>query len=75
MLSDPERRREYDRYGITEDIPNFRSKPDYSGFNRFDFDPFDSFFNGNEHFQFNANQGKLFHKLTITQKYEFSIIN
>ena len=24
LLSDPERRKEYDNYGITEDTPNFR---------------------------------------------------
>ena len=42
LLSDPQRRHEFDRYGITEDTPNFRSKPDYSSYNRFDFDPFNS---------------------------------
>ena len=27
LLSDPERRRQYDNYGVTEDKPNFRKNP------------------------------------------------
>lgn len=42
LLSDPERRRNYDNMGITEDTPNFRRQHDYAQYGRFD--PFDSFF-------------------------------
>lgn len=46
LLSDPDRRRSYDNHGITQDSPNFRQKPDYSKFQRFD-SPFDDeFFQG-----------------------------
>ncbi len=74
LLTDPERREQYDRTGQTEDSPNFRQRPDYSSFNRFDFDHFDNFFSGSgggaqQHFQFNFNSGNLFHKLTITTRY------
>ncbi|KAI1309437.1 DnaJ -like protein subfamily C member 16 [Halotydeus destructor] len=79
LLSDPERRQEYDRFGTTEDTPNFRSKPDYSSFKRFEFDPFESFFgsSGGGKFQygFNFDQGRFFRKLSITAKaYENNII-
>ena len=40
LLNDPDRRRGYDNYGITEDTPNFRQKHDYSQYNRFG-DPFE----------------------------------
>merc|ERR1719323_1749826 len=40
LLSDPERRRNYDNHGVTEDTPNFNKKHDYSQYNRFG-DPFD----------------------------------
>lgn len=44
LLSDPDRRRQYDNHGITEDAPNFRQKHDYAQYGRFNSDPFDSFF-------------------------------
>ncbi|RWS13866.1 DnaJ-like protein subfamily C member 16, partial [Dinothrombium tinctorium] len=78
ILSDPQRREEFDKYGITEDTPNFRNKPDYTGFNRFDFDPFESFFSsesGGFQFKFSTNQGNVFHKQTITAKaYENKVL-
>lgn len=76
LLSDPERKVNFDRYGQTEDTPNFRRQPDYGQFNRFDFDPFESMFTqGNFKFKFNFNQGSVFHKATITLKaYENRVI-
>lgn len=77
LLSDPERRIEFDRFGSTEDTPNFRSRADYSSFKRFEFDPFDSMFssyssysNGDPDikFQFNPDQGTLFRKQSVTIK-------
>lgn len=61
LLSDPERRDEFDKFGTTENSPNFKSKFDYSSFKRFDFDPFESLFastasNGNNNN--NLNSGK-----------------
>ena len=45
LLNDPERRRQYDNFGVTEDTPNFRKQHDYSQFGRFDpFDAFQDFF-------------------------------
>lgn len=64
LLSDPERRREYDLHGITENIPSLRQKHDYSQFRRFD-----SFFSGDSfQFSFNFNEGSIFHRLSITHK-------
>ncbi|XP_023241967.1 dnaJ homolog subfamily C member 16-like [Centruroides sculpturatus] len=76
LLMDPERRRKFDYHGVTEDTPNFRQQPDYSDFKRFDFDPFESIFNrGGFQFQFNFNQGSVYHKYTITGRaYENTII-
>lgn len=69
LLTDPERKESFDRYGQTEDTPNFRRQPDYSQFNRFEFDPFESMFaKGNMKFQFKFAQGSVFHKATITLK-------
>ena len=34
LLSDPDRRKQYDNHGITEDSPNFRQKHDYSQYGR-----------------------------------------
>ena len=34
ILSDPERKLNYDNYGITEDSPNFKKKHDYAQYNR-----------------------------------------
>ena len=71
LLLDPERRREYDKTGVTEDSPNFRSRPDYSSFKRFDFDPFDTFTfsSSGQQFHFNFNSANVFHKLTVTTRY------
>ncbi|RWS27457.1 DnaJ-like protein subfamily C member 16 [Leptotrombidium deliense] len=78
LLSDPQRREDYDKHGITEDTPNFRYKHDYSSFHRFDFDHFDSFFtseSGSFQFKFNTNHGTLLRKLSITTKaYENNIV-
>ncbi|XP_064461330.1 dnaJ homolog subfamily C member 16-like [Ornithodoros turicata] len=76
LLTDPERKENFDKYGHTEDSPNFRRQPDYSQFNRFDFDPFESMFTkGNFKFKFNFNQGSVFHKATISLKaYENKVI-
>jgi len=51
LLSDPERRRQYDNYGVTEDKPNFKKNPRddvYSSYGRFEhpFDSFHDFFGG-----------------------------
>ncbi|CAN7986790.1 unnamed protein product [Ixodes hexagonus] len=76
LLTDPERKENFDRYGQTEDTPNFRRQPDYSQFNRYDFDPFESMFTkGNMKFQFKFTQGSVFHKATITLKtYENRVV-
>lgn len=70
LLSDPERKRLFDRSGITEDTPNFRHYPDYSQFRRFDADPFEHIFSqgGGFNFQYKFNQGSFYHKHTITGK-------
>ncbi|XP_054716062.1 dnaJ homolog subfamily C member 16-like [Uloborus diversus] len=76
LLSDPERRRLFDRTGVTEDTPNFRQHADYSRFKRFDSDPFEHLFSQSGfNFQFKFNQGSFYHKHTITAKaYENHII-
>lgn len=76
LLSDPERRRLFDRKGITEDTPNFRQRPDYSQYHRFDFDPFESLFShGGFNFQYKVNQGSFYHKYMVTSKaYENHIL-
>ncbi|XP_076315234.1 dnaJ homolog subfamily C member 16-like isoform X2 [Tachypleus tridentatus] len=76
LLMDPQRKEQFDRHGTVEDSPNFRQQPDYSGFRRFEFDPFDSFFNhGGFKFQFPFNGGLVYHKYTITSRtYENHII-
>ncbi|XP_071042785.1 dnaJ homolog subfamily C member 16 [Parasteatoda tepidariorum] len=69
LLTDPERKRLFDRSGITEDTPNFRQYPDYSQFRRFDTDPFEHLFNqGGFNFQYKFNQGSFYHRHTITAK-------
>lgn len=77
LLTDPERRQEFDRFGTIEDTPNFRNRHDYSSFNRFDFDPFESLFTGGSrfHFHFNSDQGTLFRRQSITTRaYENRIV-
>ncbi|XP_013775072.1 dnaJ homolog subfamily C member 16-like isoform X2 [Limulus polyphemus] len=74
LLMDPERKQLFDRQGTIEDIPNFRRRPDYSQIHRFEFDPFDSFFNHGE-FKFTFDEGSIYHKYTITSRaYENHII-
>jgi len=69
LLSDPDRRRQFDNHGVTEDKPNFRKNPRddvYSSYGRFDhpFDSFHEFFGGGGggggggfKFRFNAGGG------------------
>jgi DnaJ homolog subfamily C member 16 len=77
LLSDPERRKEYDNYGITEDTPNFRKRHDYAQYGRFDhpFDAFHEFFgagDGGFRFKFQNGNGdggqRIYHKQSITSK-------
>jgi len=71
LLSDPERRRNYDNHGVTEDTPNFNKKHDYSQYNRFG-DPFDhlrDLFGDNfNNFKQGGNRENIFHKQSITYK-------
>lgn len=71
LLSDPERRRNYDNHGVTEDTPNFNKKHDYSQYNRFG-DPFDhlrDLFGENfNSFKQGGNRENIFHKQSITYK-------
>jgi len=72
ILNDPERRRNYDNYGITEDTPNFRQRHDYSQYNRFG-DPFEHLQDifGGKFRGFGGGGGakdNLFHRQSITYK-------
>jgi DnaJ family protein C protein 16 len=71
LLSDPERRRNYDNHGVTEDTPNFNKKHDYSQYNRFG-DPFDhlrDLFGENfNNFKQGGTRENIFHKQSITYK-------
>jgi len=70
ILSDPERKLNYDNYGITEDSPNFKKKHDYAQYNRFG-DPFDHlrdlFGDGFGRFRAGREQN-IFHKQSVTYK-------
>ncbi|EAT46270.1 AAEL002502-PA [Aedes aegypti] len=67
LLSDSERRKAYDLYGITnEDAHLYKERPDYSSYGRFP-DPFEQFFGHN--FNFHDQDISLFHRLSITSKY------
>ncbi|XP_055949494.1 dnaJ homolog subfamily C member 16-like [Argiope bruennichi] len=69
LLTDPERKRLFDRSGVTEDTPNFRHYPDYSQFRRFEGDPFEHLFSqGGFNFQYKFSQGSFYHRQTITAK-------
>ncbi|GFR00470.1 dnaJ homolog subfamily C member 16 [Trichonephila clavata] len=69
LLSDPERKRLFDRSGVTEDTPNFRHYPDYTQFRRFEGDPFEHIFRQDGfNFQYKFSQGSFYHKHTITAK-------
>lgn len=77
ILLDPQRRRHFDKTGIAEDNPNFGNKPDYSSFNRFDMDTFNTYFtNKNGHkFKFTFKTGNYFQKHSITHRaYENTIL-
>lgn len=77
LLSDPDKRRHFDKTGQPEDSPNFMSKHDYSSFNRFDFDSFDTFFTGQngQKFKFTFNTNNYFRKHSITHRaYENTIL-
>lgn len=67
LLSDTERRRIFDRHGVTsEDSHYLKQKHDYSGYNRFGFDPVEEFFGK----QFGFDQDiSLYHKLSVTSNY------
>uniref|UniRef100_A0A182PTY3 DnaJ homolog subfamily C member 16 n=1 Tax=Anopheles epiroticus TaxID=199890 RepID=A0A182PTY3_9DIPT len=68
LLSDSERRRAYDQYGITnEDAVLDRNRPDYSNYGRFQ-DPFEHFY-GAHNFNFHDQDISLYHRLSITTKY------
>ena len=77
LLSDPDRRRLFDNYGITEDAPNFREKHDYSQYNRFDSgggDGYDGFFDflgtggGGSDDGGGDGEHRIFHKSSITSR-------
>ncbi|KAH8380475.1 hypothetical protein KR009_010915 [Drosophila setifemur] len=67
LLSDTERRRIYDRYGVTdEDSQHLHKKYDYSEYNRFSFDHNEDAFG--KRFTMDRDIG-LFHKLSVTANY------
>ncbi|XP_068153166.1 dnaJ homolog subfamily C member 16 [Drosophila tropicalis] len=67
LLSDNDRRHIFDRHGVTNEDSHFlKQKHDYSGYNRFGFDPTEDFFG--KHFFFDQDIG-LYHKLSVTSKY------
>ncbi|GIY00298.1 dnaJ homolog subfamily C member 16 [Caerostris darwini] len=69
LLTDPERKRLFDRSGVTEDTPNFRHYPDYSQFRRYEGDPFEHLFSqGGFNFQYKFSQGSFYHRHTVTAK-------
>lgn len=90
LLSDPERRRNFDNYGITEDSPNFKQRHDYSQYGRFDspFDFFGSEFFGSRgggggggfryHFggggSGDSHEPRIFHKQSITSKAYYNTV-
>ena len=87
LLNDPDRRRQYDNYGTTEDSPNFRKNPRddvYPSYGRFEhpFDSFHEFFGGGSGFKFRFNGGgsdggpgrTVFHKQTVTSKAYYNTI-
>jgi len=70
ILSDPQRKLNYDNYGITEDAPNFNKKHDYAQYNRFG-DPFDHLRDlfGSEFGKFRTGRDQnIFHKQSVTYK-------
>ncbi|XP_071446764.1 dnaJ homolog subfamily C member 16 isoform X1 [Hetaerina americana] len=75
LLSDPERRKQFDNFGVTED-PALQKKPDYSHYRRFD--PLDDLFGfpgSGFRFHFQDRDITIFHKLSITTRaYENTIV-
>ncbi|XP_046993030.1 dnaJ homolog subfamily C member 16 [Schistocerca americana] len=68
LLTDPERRKKYDNFGITEETPPLRPKRDYSQYRR---DPFDDLFGthgGSFKFQFQDRDITTFHQLSVTTR-------
>ncbi|XP_065351702.1 dnaJ homolog subfamily C member 16 isoform X2 [Cloeon dipterum] len=69
LLMDPERRKKFDSFGITEDAPAFTNKPDYSQYRRFD--PLDDLFGfqgSSFRFHYQDRDITIFHKLSVTTK-------
>lgn len=88
LLSDPDRRRKYDNYGVTEDTPNFRAKNNkadaYASFGRFDH-TFHDFSGSSGGFRFHFDSGggsgpnngaprRIFHKQTISNKAYYNTV-
>ncbi|CAG0913740.1 unnamed protein product [Notodromas monacha] len=77
ILSDPERRKKFDDFGIYEDQPNFSKQPDYSQFGRFDFfdDIMSQFHNGPKfNFHFGKPEMDFYKKMTVSGKQYFNSI-
>lgn len=76
LLTDPERRKQYDNYGVTEETPPVRPKRDFSQYRRYD--PLDDLFGPNVNgfkFHYQDRDIVLFHRLSITTKaYENKIV-
>ncbi|XP_037947969.1 dnaJ homolog subfamily C member 16 [Teleopsis dalmanni] len=67
ILSDNDRRRIYNQYGITnEDSQYFKKKHDYSQYNRYSSHPFEELFETKMFFEHDVT---LLHKLTVNSKY------
>ncbi|GFG31560.1 hypothetical protein Cfor_00470 [Coptotermes formosanus] len=77
LLTDPERRRHFDTFGVAvEESAQFRKKRDYSQYQRFD--PLDELFGaqaGGFKFHFQDHDVTLFHKLRVTTRmYENKLV-
>ncbi|XP_012528124.1 dnaJ homolog subfamily C member 16 [Monomorium pharaonis] len=64
LLTDPERRRNFDNHGITEE--SLRQRRDNSHFNVLD--PLEELFTGNFKFHYQSSDNTLFHKMSITYR-------
>ncbi|XP_061497436.1 dnaJ homolog subfamily C member 16 isoform X2 [Anopheles gambiae] len=68
LLSDSERRRAFDQYGITnEDAVLDHNRPEYNNYGRFK-DTFEHFY-GAHNFNYHDQDISLYHRLSITTKY------
>ncbi|XP_063228337.1 dnaJ homolog subfamily C member 16 isoform X2 [Bacillus rossius redtenbacheri] len=76
LLTDPERRKNYDNFGITENEALHRNKKDYSQYRKYD--PLDDLFGpnfGSFKFHYQDHDITLFHKLSITTRgYESKLV-